>query len=187
MTAPSAPDRAARAALAEPGPGHAVTGKELRKALGRFVSGVTVVTTSDGSSGEVHGMTANAFTSVSLDPPLVLVSIATKARMDAKIAENGRYGVSILCREQEPVSLHFAGGEPCPDRVRFVERGGVPLLDGALVHLACRLYDSHPAGDHTLHVGRVEELWSQHGDPLVFFTGSFRALEIVRDDPPWGF
>jgi len=169
--------------------GHAVTPKALRRALGRFVSGVTVVTTAtpgeDG--GDVHGMTANAFTSVSLDPPLVLVSIATKATMDARIAANGRYGVSILRREQEPVSLHFAGGKPCPDEVRFVERGGVPLLDGALVHLACSVYDSHPAGDHTLHVGHVEELWSCHGDPLVFFTGDFRALEIVRDDAPWGF
>ncbi|HZZ51984.1 MAG TPA: flavin reductase family protein [Pseudonocardia sp.] len=157
----------------------------MRKALGRFASGVTVVTT--GSGDDVHGMTANAFTSVSLDPPLVLVSIATKAKMDARIADCGRYGVSILCREQEPVSLHFAGGKPCPDQVRFVERGGVPLLDGALVHLACSVYDSHPAGDHTLHVGYVDELWSQHGDPLVFFTGTFRALEIVREDAPWGF
>jgi flavin reductase (DIM6/NTAB) family NADH-FMN oxidoreductase RutF len=166
-------------------PSHAVTGQALRKALGRFASGVTVVTT--GSGDDVHGMTANAFTSVSLDPPLVLVSIATKAKMDARIADCGRYGVSILCREQEPVSLHFAGGKPCPDQVRFVERGGVPLLDGALVHLACSVYDSHPAGDHTLHVGHVDELWSQHGDPLVFFTGTFRALEIVREDAPWGF
>jgi flavin reductase (DIM6/NTAB) family NADH-FMN oxidoreductase RutF len=173
---------------AVPPPGlasHAVTGQALRKALGRFVSAVTVVTTASGE--DIHGMTANAFTSVSLDPPLVLVSIATKAKMDARIAECGRYGVSILCREQEPVSLHFAGGRPCPDRVRFVERGGVPLLDGALMHLAGSVYDSHPAGDHTLHVGHVNELWSQHGDPLVFFTGTFRALEIPRDDAPSGF
>lgn len=169
-------------------PGHAVTARALRRALGRFVSGVTVVTTGSGQEGDaVHGMTANAFTSVSLDPPLVLVSIATRAKMDARIAENGRYGVSVLCREQEPVSLHFAGGKPCPEKIRFIERGGVPLLDGALVHLACSLYDSHAAGDHTLHVGQVDELWSCHGDPLVFFTGTFRALEIVRDDAPWGF
>lgn len=169
-------------------PSHAVTAQALRKALGRFVSGVTVVTTGhEDSEGGIHAMTANAFTSVSLDPPLVLVSIATKAKMDARIAENGRYGVSILRREQEPVSLHFAGGKQCPDQVRFVERGGVPLLDGALVHLACTVYDSHPAGDHTLHVGHVDELWSCHGDPLVFFTGDFRALEIVREDAPWGF
>jgi flavin reductase (DIM6/NTAB) family NADH-FMN oxidoreductase RutF len=164
---------------------HLVTGTALRKALGRFVSGVTVVTT--GRGDDIHGMTANAFTSVSLDPPLVLVSIATKAKMDARIAANGRYGVSILRREQEPVSLHFAGGKPCPDKVRFIERHGVPLLDGALVHLSCSVYDSHPAGDHTLHVGHVDELWSCHGDPLVFFTGTFRALEIVREDAPWGF
>ena len=166
-------------------PSHVVTAQALRTALGRFVSGVTVVTT--GTGDDVHAMTANAFTSVSLDPPLVLVSIATKATMDVEIAANRRYGVSILCREQESVSIHFAGGQPCPDKVRFVERGGVPVLDGALVHLACSVYDSHPAGDHTLHVGHVDELWSGHGDPLVFFTGSFRALEIVREEQPWGF
>ena len=179
------PPTGATAAATPATPSHAVTGQALRKALGRFVSGVTVVTT--GSGDDIHGMTANAFTSVSLDPPLVLVSIATKATMDARIAENRRYGVSILCRAQEPVSLHFAGGKPCPEKVQFIERGGVPLLDGALVHLACTVYDSHPAGDHTLHVGQVDELWSEHGDPLVFFTGSFRALEIVREEQPWGF
>lgn len=164
---------------------HAVTGQALRQALGRFATGVTVVTT--GSGDDVHGMTANAFTSVSLAPALVLVSIATRARMDALIAESGRYGVSILSKEQEAESLHFAGGKPCPERIRFTELGGVPMLDGALVHLACSLYASHRAGDHTLHVGQVDELWSCHGDPLVFFTGTFRALEIVRDDAPWGF
>lgn len=140
-----------------------------------------------GAGDEVHGMTANAFTSVSLDPPLVLVSIATTARMDQLIRETGHYGVSILCRSQEPISMHFAGGKQCPDEVRFIERAGVPLLDGALVHLACSVHDSHPAGDHTLHIGHVDHLWSEHGDPLVFFTGTFRALEIVREDAPWGF
>ncbi|MDM3975312.1 flavin reductase family protein [Mycobacterium marseillense] len=163
----------------------AVCGKQLRKALGGFASGVTIVTTGVGT--DIHGMTANAFTSVSLDPPLVLVSIATRAKMDAKITANRNYGVSVLSREQEPLSMHFAGGAPCPDRVRFVERCGVALVEGALVHLACTLYDAHPAGDHTLHIGRVDEIWSRHGDPLVFFTGGFRALERLREDAPWGF
>ncbi|MEP9416111.1 flavin reductase family protein [Gordonia sp. VNQ95] len=159
----------------------------MRKALGRFASGVTIVTTAEGESEEsVHGMTANAFTSVSLDPPLVLVSIANRARMNAKIAETGRYGVSILACDQEPLSLHFAGAASEPDLVRFTWRRGVPLLDGALVHLSCTVTDSHPAGDHTLHVGRVEELWFDDGRPLLFYTGSFRALELQGDDS-WGF
>jgi len=133
----------------------AVDGHRLRKALGTFVSGVTVVTTS--VDDEVHGMTANAFTSVSLDPPLVLVSIASTARMDERIRRSCRYGVSILRRSQEPLSLHFAGVR-CkePATPRFLERLGVPLVEGALVHLACTVTDSHPAGDHTLHIGHVD-------------------------------
>ncbi|QTI69373.1 flavin reductase family protein [Gordonia polyisoprenivorans] len=164
----------------------------MRKALGRFASGVTIVTTAEAGDGgtadgdTVHGMTANAFTSVSLDPPLVLVSIANRAKMNAKIADTGRYGVSILASDQEPLSLHFAGAASEPDLVRFTWRRGVPLLDGALVHLSCTVTDSHPAGDHTLHVGRVEELWFDDGHPLLFYTGSFRALEL-QGDQGWGF
>ncbi|PQP24416.1 NADH-dependent flavin reductase [Rhodococcus opacus] len=165
-----------------------VTPLHLRKALGRFASGVTIVTTAECEDEDsVHGMTANAFTSVSLDPPLVLVSISTRAKMDTKIRETGSYGVSILAGDQEPVSLHFAGAAHEPDRVRFVWRRGVPLLEGALVHLACTVVASHPAGDHTLHVGRVEQLWYDDGHPLVFYTGSFRSLELLGRDEPWGF
>lgn len=160
----------------------------MRKALGRFASGVTIVTTAENEHEDsVHGMTANAFTSVSLDPPLVLVSISTRAKMDQRIRETGRYGVSILAGDQEPLSLHFAGAADKPDLVRFVWRNGVPLLEGALVHLACTVTDSHPAGDHTLHIGRVEQLWYDDGHPLVFYTGSFRSLEMLGRDDPWGF
>lgn len=160
----------------------------MRKALGRFASGVTIVTTAECEDEDaVHGMTANAFTSVSLDPPLVLVSISTRAKMDERIRQTGRYGVSILAGDQEPLSLHFAGAAHQPDLVKFVWRNGVPLLEGALVHLACTVTDSHPAGDHTLHVGQVERLWYDDGHPLVFYTGSFRSLELLGRDDPWGF
>lgn len=166
----------------------AVLPVHMRKALGRFVSGVTIVTTAECEDDEsVHGMTANAFTSVSLDPPLVLVSISTRAKMDQRIRDTGRYGVSILAGDQEPLSLHFAGAAHQPDLVRFVWRKGVPLLEGALVHLACSVEASYPAGDHSLHVGRVEQLWYDDGHPLVFYTGSFRSLELTGRDDPWGF
>lgn len=165
-----------------------VTALHMRKALGRFASGVTIVTTAEcDDEDSVHGMTANAFTSVSLDPPLVLVSIANRAKMNDRIAETGKYGVSILAGDQEPVSLHFAGAAQQPDLVRFVWRRGVPLLEGALVHLACTVVASYPAGDHTLHVGRVEQLSYDDGHPLVFYTGSFRSLELLGRDEPWGF
>lgn len=165
-----------------------VTPLDMRKALGRFASGVTIVTTAECEDDDsVHGMTANAFTSVSLDPPLVLVSISTRAKIDQRIRDSGRYGVSILASDQEPLSLHFAGASHEPDLVRFVWRNGVPLLEGALVHLACAVVDSHPAGDHTLHVGRVQQLWYDDGQPLLFYTGGFRCLELQGIDDPWGF
>ncbi|MCW3038805.1 MAG: flavin reductase [Solirubrobacterales bacterium] len=157
----------------------------LRKALGTFVSGVTIVTTE--VDGEVHGMTANAFTSVSLDPPLVLVSIAAAAKMDDRIKQSGRYGVSILCKQQEDLSLHFAGARlKQPIAPEFQWRKGVPLVKGALVHFACTVTDSHPAGDHTLHVGHVDALYHEHGDPLVFFTGSFKSLNF-QGETTWEF
>ncbi|MBY6414368.1 flavin reductase family protein [Rhodococcus sp. BP-252] len=160
----------------------------MRKALGRFASGVTIVTTAESENEEsVHGMTANAFTSVSLDPPLVLVSISTRAKMDARIRDTGKYGVSVLAGDQEPLSLHFANAVRRPDLVRFVWRRGVPLLEGALVHLSCTLEATYPAGDHSLHLGRVEELAYDDGSPLVFYTGSFRSLAVVGRDEPWGF
>jgi flavin reductase (DIM6/NTAB) family NADH-FMN oxidoreductase RutF len=151
----------------------------IRQALGHFASGVTVVTTATGDADEpeVHGMTANAFTSVSLRPPLVLVSVGNAARTNRRIAETGRYGISVLSGDQAPLSGHFAGGTPCPELVDFVWRDGMPLLDGALVHLVCSLTDSHPAGVHTLHVGRIERLWYRNGSPLLFYTGQLSSLD----------
>jgi flavin reductase (DIM6/NTAB) family NADH-FMN oxidoreductase RutF len=156
----------------------------LRAALGRFVSGVTIVTTV--LDDAVHGMTANAFTSVSLEPPLVLVSIAARAKMDGWIRASGRYAVSILRRDHERLSLHFAGTPlRTPPAPAFTWRLGLPFLDGALAQLACSVSDSHPAGDHVLHIGRVEGLWYQPGEPLVFHAGMFRALD-TQEEQTWG-
>jgi flavin reductase (DIM6/NTAB) family NADH-FMN oxidoreductase RutF len=113
--------------------------------------------------------------------------ISTKAKMDARIRETGKYGVSILAGDQEPLSLHFAKAAHRPDLVRFVWRSGVPLLDSALVHLSCTLEATYPAGDHSLHEGWVEELGYDDGNPLVFYAGSFRSLAVVGRDEPWGF
>lgn len=161
-----------------------VSPARLRAVVGRFVSGVTVVSTV--LDDAIHGMTANAFTSVSLEPPLVLVSIASGAKMDGWIRGAGRYAVSILHRDQERLSLHFAGARlRTPPAPVFGWRLGLPVLDGALAHLACSVVDSHPAGDHVLHIGRVDGLWDRGGEPLVFHTGAFRALD-VQQERTWG-
>ncbi|WP_324608516.1 MULTISPECIES: flavin reductase family protein [unclassified Streptomyces] len=156
----------------------AATPDRMRGALGHFASGVTVVTTAtEGPDGpHAHGMTANAFTSVSLDPPLVLVSISTHARSHRRIDASGRYGVSILGAGQGPVAHHFAGGAQSPEAVSLEWRDGLPLVGGALVHLACRVRQSHRAGDHTLFVGEVEGLWLGTGGPLVHYRRDLRAL-----------
>jgi flavin reductase (DIM6/NTAB) family NADH-FMN oxidoreductase RutF len=149
---------------------------EFRRTLGRFASGITVVTTVH--EGRTYGMTANAFVSVSLDPPLVLVSIDNRANLHRILPQSKRYGVSILSDKQEDFSQHFAGRPKEGSEIPFVERAGVPLLDGALAHLVCEVVDAHPAGDHTLYIGRVEYLDYHDGAPLLFFTGVYRNLEV---------
>ncbi|KIX84726.1 flavin reductase family protein [Thermus filiformis] len=146
----------------------------FRRTLGRFATGVTVVTVRTGE--EVHGMTANAFLSVSLEPPLVLVSVDRKARTHGRLLEAGRYGVSVLSEEQREVSERFAGRGGEGAEVAFVERAGVPLLAGALAHVVARVVEAHPAGDHTLFLGEVEHLDYREGRPLLYYAGRYHRI-----------
>ncbi len=156
--------------------------REFRNALGRFATGVTVVTTT--TPAGVHGMTANAFTSVSLDPPLILVAVSRRARMHAHLLAAARFGVSVLAADQEAHAWHFAG-RPRADLVTpFVWRRAVPLLDGALAHLVCTVDATHPGGDHTLFLGRVEDLWYRDGMPLAFYAGRFCRIAPLRPGEP---
>lgn len=146
----------------------------FREALGRFATGVTVVTTEH--EGCVHGMTANGFMSVSLDPLLVLVSIARSARMHDLLEASGSYGVSVLSERQQQLSNHFAG-RPDPAReITFDAGAGVPLLRGALVQVATRVVDARRAGDHTLFIGEVLHFDWHDGRPLIFHSGGYREL-----------
>jgi len=142
--------------------------------MGRFASGVTIVTTV--RDGVVSGMTANSFVSVSLEPQLVLVSLAHSSRMRDLLQETGRYAVSVLAEEQEPLSRHFAGLAHHAVEPVFEWRAELPLVEGALAHLCCRVVDAHPAGDHMLYVGEVEDLAYREGRPLLFYAGSYRTL-----------
>ncbi len=150
--------------------------REFRRVLGRFASGVTVVTSAH--AGSTYGMTANGFISVSLDPPLVLVSVGNQASLRKVLPRSRCYGVSILSDKQKDLSKHFAGRRKESVEVPFVWRHDVPLLDGALAHLVCRVVDEHPAGDHTLYIGRVEYLAYEDGAPLLYYTGTYRYLEV---------
>jgi flavin reductase (DIM6/NTAB) family NADH-FMN oxidoreductase RutF len=135
-----------------------------------------------------HGMTANAFVSVSLEPPLVLVSIDNRAFMHRILPVTGRYGVSVLAEDQESLSNHFAGRTLAGMQIRFIRRCGVPLLEGAVAYFVARLTDIHPAGDHTLYVGQVEHFESRESredKPLLFYAGRYQQLGAERIAPRW--
>jgi flavin reductase (DIM6/NTAB) family NADH-FMN oxidoreductase RutF len=150
----------------------------FRSVLGRFASGVTIVTARD-EAGEDHGMTVSAFCSLSLDPPLVLLCVDHAASMYDLLMGHPRFGVSILSSNQEAYSRRFAD----PDAERFdgiaYTRGesGVVLLESALAHLECRVIDHHDAGDHTVFVAEVEHADAKDGRPLLYYRGGYAQLE----------
>jgi flavin reductase (DIM6/NTAB) family NADH-FMN oxidoreductase RutF len=147
-----------------------------RKALGHFASGITVITTV--YEDVVHGMTANAFCSVSLNPPLVMICIDKNSRMHTLLAQSGFYGVSVLGRHQEVFSRHFAGRPQEGLQVPFIWCEDCPLLEDSPVHLVCRVSDAYPAGDHTLYIGQVKFIqYSDEHAPLLFYSGKYQALE----------
>jgi flavin reductase (DIM6/NTAB) family NADH-FMN oxidoreductase RutF len=150
----------------------------FRETLGRFATGVTVITTA--SDERIHGMTANGFMSVSLEPLLVVVSVAQQTKMHDFLLGSGHYGVSILGRTHESLSDHFAGRPMDGVDVPFLTIAGVPVLDGALAYVAAKVVDAHPAGDHTLFVGEVVACDSVEGPPLIFHSGGYRELGEVQ-------
>ena len=115
---------------------------------------MTVVTTRD--SERIHGMTANAFMSVSLDPPLILISVDNRAAMNTLLPTTRYFGISVLAEGQDALSNHFAGRLQEGLDVPFVEKHDVPVIEGAVAHFVARVVDVYPAGDHTLYVGHVE-------------------------------
>ena len=152
---------------------------EFRRALRQFATGVTLATTA--TAGEWHGATANAVISVSLEPPLVLLSITLGSRMDTALRRGDNYALSILAAGQAPVARYFADSTQPHNRgafARFPHRTaqtGAPLLDGALAHIDCRIEAVYPGGDHLLYLGRVVYLQTNgDGDPLLYLRGEFR-------------
>lgn len=150
----------------------------FRAALGRFATGITIVTARDGT-GRDHGMTVSAFSSVSLEPPLVLVCIGHDASMHGLLMDVDQIGISVLANSQEPLSRRFA--DPESDRFDGVgyARGesGVALLDDALVHLECSVAARHEAGDHTILVCAVDRAGADDGRPLLYYRGGYAQLE----------
>jgi len=161
--------------------GTAFTSTDFRATVGSFATGVTVVTT--GGEEHAYGMTANAFSSVSLDPPLVLVCVMSHSEGSEHIQRNGVFAVNILGADQEPISRYFAsrdrprGGDAFQEVAHRLGVSGSPILDGAVGFLDCRLHAAHDAGDHQIFIGEVLELgFDSDGEPLVFHSGRYKLV-----------
>jgi flavin reductase (DIM6/NTAB) family NADH-FMN oxidoreductase RutF len=159
--------------------------RALRDTLGRFATGVTIVSTA-GADG-IHAMTANAFTSVSLEPPLVLVSVDNRTHMHRLLPNTRRYGVSVLAAEQERLALHFAGRPAADQEDPFVWEGDVPVVREAIAHFACDSFAVHEAGDHTLYIGQVRGFEARPGHPLLFHSGQFTRVANEPIITSWGW
>jgi len=151
----------------------------FRSVLGRFASGVTVVTARDGD-GRDHGMTVSAFCSASLVPPLILVCVDHAASSHDVLLQVPHFAVNILAVHQEPLSRRFSGLD---ERSRFdgigYARGltGAALLDDALAHIECRRNSHYNAGDHTILIGEVEAAVAHSDRPLLYYRGGYTQLE----------
>jgi flavin reductase len=159
------------------------TSREFRDSVGMFTTGITVVTARSERAG--HGMTANAFASVSLDPLLVLVCVVREAMMHKVLDEVGRFAVSVLAADQEDLARYFSDSGRPSGMAQFLPVAwrpgpvtGAPLLEGALAWLECDVEAAYPGGDHSVFLGRVR--WVERslpaGDPLLYFGGDYRRL-----------
>lgn len=186
QTAPAVPSHRQPAPMPHAG---GVSEDEFRAAMARLAAGVVLVSAYDadeGTGGEPVGMTATAFMSVSLDPPLVLVSVRDGSRMDELLDHQPLWAASLLTDAQRQTAGRFAMTGRLSDRLMFSglphklgEETGAPLVDGALATLECRTEQRIPAGDHTLVIGRVLTAALPHADnagPLLYFRGRYRAM-----------
>jgi flavin reductase len=153
----------------------------FRNVLGRFGTGVTVLTTPAGDG--VHGMTASAFMSGSLHPPLVVVSVGQRTKFHELVLASGRMGISVLAENQADYGRLFAGQLTNTITPPFEFQHKIPVVSGALATIATQLHCSHSCGDHTLIVGVVRHLTYREGRPLLVFCGNYEGLPMPIISP----
>jgi flavin reductase (DIM6/NTAB) family NADH-FMN oxidoreductase RutF len=172
---------------AAPGTGAAgsIEPKALRDAFGRFATGVTIITTRDEDNRPV-GFTANSFSSVSLDPPLVLFSLSRQADCHAAFGVARHFAINVLAAEQQPLSARFA--TQSPDKFQdlpFAEwETGCPIFPEALANFDCAVQHVAEGGDHVIFIGRVLRFAARHGTPLLFYRGGYGHLDGTRVPAP---
>jgi flavin reductase len=161
--------------------------KLLRRAFGTFATGVTVVTV---GGPDPHGMTANSFASVSLDPPLLLICVGHEAVMHRRLLARRYFAVSVLAADQEPLARHFANRWRTLGAAEFTSVDwvpgrctGAPLISGALAYFECALWRTYEGGDHTIFVGQLLSVQEQaEKDAVLFLHGRFRQLSGVSEE-----
>jgi len=158
---------------------------DFRHVLGQFATGVTVITVERGPNS-AYGMTANAFTSVSLEPLLILVCVDQKSHLLPLLRQKRTFGVNVLKDTQQALSVYFAQPSQTPDadaplsvRYRWTD-AGVPLLEDVLAHLVCRVVTQYMAGDHMIFLGEVHMAELFPGDPLLFYRSHYRQIAPAR-------
>jgi flavin reductase (DIM6/NTAB) family NADH-FMN oxidoreductase RutF len=154
-----------------------VSQEEFRSVLGHFATGVSVVT-ARGDDGKTRGLTVSAFSSLSLDPPLILICIDRRASLHDHLPVESHFCVNILTEDQEVISRRFASKEA--DRFEGLGyeegMGGAPLLEGSLATIECRVVEACPGGDHTIFIGQVERSSVNEGRPLTYYRGGYSRL-----------
>jgi flavin reductase (DIM6/NTAB) family NADH-FMN oxidoreductase RutF len=152
----------------------------LRQVMGYFATGVTVITTCD-QNGKPYGLTANAVTSLSLVPPLLLICVDRRAETFPHFFDSKIFVLNILAEDQTDISRRFAtsGGDKFADIAFHIGRLGTPVLEGTLGHIECRIIETLEGGDHVIHIGEVDHADSREGRPLIFFRGKYRQLTEV--------
>jgi styrene monooxygenase reductase component len=151
---------------------------EFRKTVSLFATGIAVITCDDDDGGQVHGMTLNSFTSISLDPPTVLISVKP-GKAHRLISRSGRYGASILDQTQQNYSAHFSGRPQEAFTPDFVVRDRVPTLSRCLAWFECEIAERIQVNDHTLFIGRVTACGGVDGSPLMFFASKYHRPAVA--------
>lgn len=150
---------------------------QLRQVMGHFATGVSIITTIS-KDGELVGLTANALTSVSLVPPLLLICVDKKAESYPHFAESNLFTVNVLATDQEDISRRFAtsGGNKFEGVSYRKGANGAPILNNVLAFMECRIVGSFEGGDHTIYLGEIEEASTAEGEPLLFYRGGYRSF-----------
>lgn len=150
-----------------------------RNVMGSFATGVTVITTK--VADVVHGMTANAFMSVSLKPKLIAVSIGANAKMHQHIRDSKKFAINILSSNQLNESKQFSGQLQSETEITFVTYNGLPILEDTLAVVTCELHSEYVVGDHTIFIGQVTGVKIEQKDPLLFSQGKYRELKELQE------